>query len=220
MQVIVFGAAGGIGSRVVRALLADGHGVLGVVRRADAAEELLAAGAGARIVDVAADPLDGLLEGADAVAWALGARMATDGPQASGRIDRDGALRVIAAAESAGTPRWVHVSSLLADRPESGPPMLLPFLQAKGASDAHLASTDLDWTIVRPSGLADAPGTGLVSAAEHLGPEDWGAPMPPQVTRDDVAAVVVACLRSGLASRRAFDLTGGTTPIDAALAGL
>jgi uncharacterized protein YbjT (DUF2867 family) len=217
MRVVVFGAAGGVGSRVVRALLADGAQVLGVVRRTDAAEELVAQGAQALVLDVAVDPVEGVLEAGDAVVWALGARMATDGPEGSARIDRDGALRVLEAAEQAGVSRWVHVSSMLADRPELGPPMLVPFLQAKGVADARLASSDLDWTVVRPSGLGDGAGTGVISAAAQLGPADWGAPIPPQVMRDDVAEVVLACLREGLGSRRAFDVSGGTTPIAEAL---
>jgi uncharacterized protein YbjT (DUF2867 family) len=220
VRVVVFGAAGGIGSRVVRALLAGDHEVVGVVRRSDAAEELASLGAQARIVDVATDPVEDLFSGGESVVWALGARMATDGPEGSGRIDRDGALRVIGAAEAAGVARWVHISSMLADRPEAGTPMLVPFLQAKGASDAHLAGTSLAWTIVRPSGLGDAPGTGLVAAAEHLGPDAWGGPIPPQVMRDDVADVALACLLEGAAVQRAFDLSGGSTPIPDALAAL
>ena len=40
-----------------------------------------------------------------------------------------------------------------------------PYLEAKAQADAALAASDLDWTIVRPGGLTDEPGTGRVEVA-------------------------------------------------------
>jgi uncharacterized protein YbjT (DUF2867 family) len=108
------------------------------------------------------------------------------------------------------------VSSLRADDPESGPPLLLPFLRAKAVSDDAVRDSGLDWTVLRPSGLTDEPGTGRVQAAEHL----TFAARPPSLARDDLAAVVVAALTQHHTVGRSFDLTGGDTPIAAALAAL
>ena len=130
-----------------------------------------------------------VLQGADAVIWALGARFATDGPDGAVRIDGAGAQRAIAAAEAAGVRRWVQVSSLMADRPESGPPFLLPFLTAKGDADAALLAGPMTVTVLRPSGLTDEPGQGTVQAAEHLTPDDWGGDRSPMVSRQDVADI-------------------------------
>lgn len=218
MRVVVFGASGGVGSRVVDRLVAAGADVVGVVRRPDAADAVVAAGAQPVVLDILGGDARPVLEGADAVVWALGARFATDGPDGAVRIDGDAAQRVIAAAIETPVPRWVQVSSLLADRPEQGPPFLGPFLAAKGAADAALLASGLDVTVLRPSGLTDEPGVGTVQAAEHLEPEDWGGDRSPMVSRDDVAAIAVACVLDGLGSRRALDIVGGTTPIHDALA--
>ena len=218
MRVVVFGASGGVGSRAVASLVAGGHDVVGVVRRPGAVPDLEAAGARAVVADVVDSDLEPVLTGADAVIWALGARFATDGPDGAVRIDGAGAQRVIAAAAAAGVPRWVQVSSLMADRPESGPPFLLPFLTAKGAADQALLAGPMNVTVLRPSGLTDDAGEGTVLAAEHLTPDDWGGDRSPMVSRADIAAVAVACAVEGLGAGRAFDIVGGTTPIREALA--
>ena len=220
MRVVVFGAAGGVGSRILAALSTTGHDLVGVVRRSDALDGVRATGAEAVLLDVVDGDLTGALSGADAVIWCVGARFAADGPDGPARIDHDGAMRAVTAGVAAGVPRWVQVSSLMADRPEAGPPMLAPFLHAKGAVDDALRGTNLAWTVLRPAGLSDTPGTGTITAAEHLTPEAWGGGMPPQVSRDDVAAIATACAVDGLAIRRSCDLVGGSTPIAEALAAL
>lgn len=218
MRVVVFGASGGVGSRAVALLVAGGHEVVGVVRRTQAVGDLEAAGARAVVADVVDSDLAPVLEGADAVIWALGARFATDGPDGAVRIDGAGAQRAIAAAEASGVRRWVQVSSLMADRPESGPPFLLPFLTAKGSADAALLAGPMTVTVLRPSGLTDEPGEGTVRAAEHLTPDDWGGDRSPMVSRQDIAAIAVACAVDGLGAGRAYDIVGGSTPLLDALA--
>jgi uncharacterized protein YbjT (DUF2867 family) len=218
MRIVVFGASGGVGSRVLPLLVADGHQVVGVVRRAQAVADIEASGASAVVADVVDSDLAPVLAGADAVIWALGARFATDGPDGAARIDGAGALRAIGAAVAAGVPRWVQVSSLLADRPADGPPFLLPFLTAKGSADAALLAGPMSVTVLRPSGLTDDPGHGTVLAAERLTPEDWGGDRSPMVSRQDVAAIAVACAVEGLGAGRAYDIVGGATPIRDAIA--
>lgn len=213
MRIVVFGASGGVGSRVLPLLVAGGHEVVGVVRRSQAVADVEATGAGAVVADVVDSDLAPVLTGADAVIWALGARFATDGPDGAARIDGAGAQRAIESAVAVGVPRWVQVSSLLADRPGDGPPFLLPFLTAKGSADETLLAGPMSVTVLRPSGLTDDPGQGTVLAAEHLSPEDWGGDRSPMVSRQDVAAIAVACAVDGLGAGRALDIVGGSTPI-------
>jgi uncharacterized protein YbjT (DUF2867 family) len=70
----------------------------------------------------------------------------------------------------------------------------------------------LQWTIVRPGGLTDDPGTGRVTVGEEL---SRGS-----IARDDVAAVLAAALATPTTIGRAFDVISGTTPIEEALAAL
>ena len=93
--------------------------------------------------------------------------------------------------------------------PEDGSEGFGAYLQAKFEADEAVRASGLDYTIVRPGGLTDDPGTGLVSVAEHL---DRG-----QIPRADVAAVFAACLDEPATIGKSFDLISGDTPIAAAL---
>ncbi|MFD7511405.1 NAD(P)H-binding protein, partial [Streptomyces sp. NPDC059853] len=87
------------------------------------------------------------------------------------------------------------------------------YLRAKAAADADLrARTGLDWTILRPGRLTDAPGTGLVD----LSPD---APRG-EITRDDVAAVLAALLDTPATTGLTLNLVNGATAIPAAVARL
>ena len=60
-----------------------------------------------------------------------------------------------------------------------------PYADAKLAADQHLRGTGLDWTILGPGALTDAPATGAVALDPPYG----------EVSRGTVAQVVVATLR-------------------------
>jgi uncharacterized protein YbjT (DUF2867 family) len=214
MQVTVLGASGKVGRLLVPSLVEAGHDVVGVVRRTEAADEVAAAGARPVLLDLedeTADPA-AALSGSDVVVWVAGANIAT-GQEHSDRVDRDANLRIIAAAAAAGIPRWIQVSSLYADRIEAAPPMLQAFLRNKAVADEALVASDLDWSIVRAAGIADAEATGGFTAVrEGMG---YG-----QIHRPDLAAALTYMVSEGAASRRAFDLAGGTAPIGEALAAL
>jgi uncharacterized protein YbjT (DUF2867 family) len=102
------------------------------------------------------------------------------------------------------------VSSIGADRPGSAGDAMRPYLEAKAEADDHVRASGLDWTIVRPGSLTDDPGTGLVRVSRELGNR---GPVP----RDDVAAVLAACLTTPATIGQTFELFGGDTPIAEAL---
>lgn len=211
MRVVVLGAAGQTGRLVVERLVAAGGDVLGVVRSPQQAADLHEAGASAAqadLVQVAPTELAAIFEGADAAIWAAGAGYGGD-PEL---IDGDACIAAQQAADAAGASRWVQISSMYADRPDEGPPFMQPVLAAKNRSDTAVASTGLGWTVLRPGGLTDDVATGHVEIGTSL--------TSGTVPRADVAAVAAACLTSAAAACRAFDLVGGMTPIEAALAAL
>jgi uncharacterized protein YbjT (DUF2867 family) len=83
------------------------------------------------------------------------------------------------------------------------------YLRAKAEADEIVRSRDLDWTIVRPGGLTDAPATGSVRIAESTGRG--------QIPRDDVAEIVARLVVDGTAVRRQFEVISGDDPIADAL---
>jgi uncharacterized protein YbjT (DUF2867 family) len=88
------------------------------------------------------------------------------------------------------------------------------YIRAKGEAEDDLRRRGaLEWLILRPGRLTDDPGTGRVTLAE---PPIGHGP----VTRDDVAAVIVALLDARDVRRRTLDLLGGPTPVAEAVAAL
>ena len=77
------------------------------------------------------------------------------------------------------------VSAVGAEDPPDEDDVFGVYLRAKAEADAAVQESDREWTVVRPGGLTDDPGTGRVrlSAEPYRG----------RVPRDDVAAVLAGC---------------------------
>ena len=157
----------------------------------------------------AGDDITPLVAGADAVVFAAGAGPGS-GPERKRTVDYGGAVKLIEAAKANGVSRYVIVSSMGADDPSSAPEQMRPYQEAKAAADEALRDSGLDFTIVRPGMLTDDPGTGLVDAAPKLGRRG-------SIPRDDVAAVLLACLDEPSTIGKTFELLSGETPIDEAV---
>ncbi|MGW8379199.1 NAD(P)H-binding protein [Streptomyces sp. ODS28] len=218
MRTVIAGGHGQIALRLERLLAGRGDEVAGIIRRPEQASDLLAAGAEPVVCDLESASVEEVakhLEGADAAVFAAGA-----GPgSGAGRketVDRDAALLFADAAQRAGVRRFLVVSAMNADAhlegtPEGMDPVFATYLRAKGAADdAVRARDDLDWTVLRPGRLTDDTGTGLVRLGERTGRDE--------VTRDDVAAVLVALLDAPGTAGRTLEMIGGGTPIQEAVA--
>ncbi|WP_369268374.1 NAD(P)H-binding protein, partial [Streptomyces harbinensis] len=75
-----------------------------------------------------------------------------------------GAEPLVCDLESASVAELTrHLEGADEEPPAGTDPVFAAYLRAKAAADADLrARTSLDWTILRPGRLTDAPGTGLV----------------------------------------------------------
>jgi uncharacterized protein YbjT (DUF2867 family) len=212
VDILVAGGHGKIGLRLLRLLAADGHRARGLIRSADQSADLEAVGAEPVVLDLERDDVTAAARGADAIVFAAGAGPGS-GPERKRTVDLGGALKMIDAAKQNGVRRYVIVSSMGADDPPPGNEAMAPYLQAKAAADAALVESGLDYTIVRPGGLTDEPGTGLIDAAPKLGRHG-------QVPRDDVAATLLAVLEAPNTIGKTFELLAGARPIREALAAL
>jgi uncharacterized protein YbjT (DUF2867 family) len=215
MDVAIAGGHGQVALRLARLLTDAGHRVRALVRNPDHAPDVAAAGAEAIVVDleeVTDDDLAAEIVGADAVVFAAGAGPGS-GPERKRTVDYGGAVKLVDAASAAGIDRYVMISSIGADRPEAGQGPMRAYLQAKADADEAVADSGLQWTIVRPGSLTDDPGTGRVSLSPGHGHRG-------RIPRDDVAAVVAACLENPTTVGLAFEALAGDTPIPHALADL
>ena len=88
-----------------------------------------------------------------------------------------------------------------------------PYYEAKHDADLAVEASGLNYTIVRPGGLTDDAGVGLVTLGDTV---DRGS-----ISREDVAAVIVAALYDPRTIGHAWELVTGeksiTDAIDAAL---
>ncbi|HSD80252.1 MAG TPA: SDR family oxidoreductase [Solirubrobacteraceae bacterium] len=215
MDVVVAGGHGKVALRLERLLAAGGHRARGIVRNGAHAADLEALGAEAVVLDLeraAVEDAAAVLEGADAAVFAAGAGPGS-GPERKRTVDLGAAVKLLEACGRAGVRRYVVVSSIGAHDPASGGPQMRPYLEAKAEADRAVMAGGLDWTIVRPGGLTDDPGTGRVRIETEMGHRG-------RVPRDDVAATLLAVLETPATIGMAFELFAGDTPIAEALARL
>ncbi len=212
MVVTVLGSSGRTGRHLVRLLVRQGHQVRAGVRDGRRKEAVAGLGATPVIADLCVQPdeLVDVFTGSEVVITAAGA--ADPAPAAVALVDRDGATKAVRAAERAAVRRYIQLSAQFADAPDQGDRLVRSFLYAKQVSDAALRRSTLVWTVVRAGTLTDEPGTGRVTVAGHLNAG--------RVPRQDVAAVIAACLREPRTENRGFDLHSGRVPVPAALAAL
>jgi len=214
MDIVIAGGHGQIALRLARLLSARGERVRSLIRKPDHAADVSAAGAEAVEFDLeerSAGELAAVVRGADAVVFAAGAGPGS-GVERKRTVDLGAAVKLIDAARAARVRRYVMVSSIGADDPAAGGEAMRPYLEAKAEADAALVSSGLDYTIVRPGPLTNDPGTSKVTVGPDVARAD--------VTREDVAAVIVGALDEPRTVGKTFVLVNGDTPIPSALAQL
>jgi uncharacterized protein YbjT (DUF2867 family) len=208
MDVVVAGGHGQIGLRLLRLLAENGHRPRGLVRNAEHVRDLADVGAEAVLCDMEElDDLSGCCAGADAVVFAAGAGPGS-GAERKRTVDYEAAVKLI----DAGVRRYAMVSAISAGRPQEWSEPMRPYYEAKANADERLAASGLDYTIVRPGGLTDDPGTGRVTVGTEL---ERGS-----IPRDDVAAVLLAVLETPSSIGNTFELVSGDTPVEDAVRGL
>jgi len=213
MRVVIAGGHGQIALHLEQMLADRGDLPVGIVRNPKYEGDLKQVGASAVVLDLENSSVEQIAEvvtGADAVVFAAGAGPGS-GAARKLTVDRDAALLLADAAAAAGVRRYVMVSSYGADNHDpTSTDVFQVYLRAKSEADAAIRARDLDWTIVRPGGLTNTPGTGRVEIGESVGRGS--------IPREDVAAVLLRTLELPLTVGKQFEVIAGTTPILDALA--
>ena len=122
-------------------------------------------------------------------------------------------MKLIDAAQRAGIRRYVMVSSIGAHDPEAGPSRCARTCARRPKPTRRSSPSGLDHTIVRPGSLSDDPGTGPRHLSTDLGNR---GPIP----RDDVAAVLAACLDVPETIGLTFEAFAGDQEVDLAVRAL
>ena len=212
MDVVVAGGHGQIALRLERLLADRGDTVRALVRNREHFDDVSAAGAQPVLADLEGDvELGPAVAGADAVVFAAGAGPGS-GSERKRTMDLGGAVKLIEAAKGGGIARYVIVSAMGAGDPSvAAGTEFGDYLQAKADADQAVRDSGLDYTIVRPGGLTNDPGTGSIDLAEQLGRRG-------QIARDDVAATLAEVLQTPSTIGTTFEVLAGETPIAEAVA--
>ncbi len=209
-MILVTGGTGFVGSRVVHALRAENRDVRCLVRRPKAAESLRAWGcelAPGDVTDRAS--LDRAVTGCDAVVHLVS--IIAGSAEAFERVMIAGTRNLLAAAEEAGTRRFVLMSALGASEETKG---LVPYYGAKWAMEEATRRSGIEHVIFRPSFVFGRNGGVLPLFVRQV---RW-SPVTPVVGDgkrrlqpiwiDDVAAFVARAVDSPEAASRTFELGG------------
>jgi uncharacterized protein YbjT (DUF2867 family) len=213
MRIVIAGAHGQIGLRLLRLLAARGDHVLGLIRNPDHAADIAEAGGEPVVCDLeraSTDEVAGAVGRVDVAVFAAGAGPGS-GAERKLTMDRDGAIKLLQAT-AAGAARYLIVSSVGAESPPAGDDVFEVYLRAKAEADAAVTASDRAWVIIRPGPLTNDPGTERVRIETE--------PFRDAVTRDDVAAVFAGVIADPELDRRILYLANGDTPISDALRAL
>jgi nucleoside-diphosphate-sugar epimerase len=205
MIVLVAGAHGRLGSRVVALLLSRGHRVRALVRTDAQAAALRDAGADAVVADLRGD-VEWTADGCDAAVFAAGARHRAE----LGSIDAGGAAKLAEAADRYELTRFLLPSVIGADRPDRRDGGVREFLEAKQHAERRLARLALPWTILRFGRLTENPGTGLVDTLVRPG-------APVTMSRDDAALAIAEALARPHLAHQLVNVVDGDRPVADAL---
>ncbi|SCY84390.1 NAD(P)H-binding [Paenibacillus polysaccharolyticus] len=211
MNVLVIGANGQIGKHLVEQLAQEGkHQVTAMIRKPEQADALKELGAQVVMGDLegTVDEIAEAMKDQNAIVFTAGSGGST-GPDKTLLIDLDGAVKTMEAAEKQGISRYILVSAYGADQRSKWPEEIKPYYVAKHFADRALFASDLNYTIIRPGGLKNEPGTGRVAVGTDL--------KPGSIAREDVARVIAASLQEEKTYRMAFDLIAGDHAVSDAL---
>ena len=189
MDITIIGGHGSIAMLLHPLLSANGHHVRGVIRNKEQADELKAAGAEPVICDIEQqDDISEAVGDVDAVLFAAGAGPGS-GAARKWTVDRDGAIKLIKAAQKNGINRYVMISAMGTTGEISHEnDVFETYLKAKAQADGALRNSGLDYTIIKPGRLTDDKGTGKIMLGSHV---ERG-----EIPRADVASVLAEVFES------------------------
>jgi uncharacterized protein YbjT (DUF2867 family) len=197
-MIVVIGASGKVGSRVVRALRERGAPVRALVRARERGAAAEAAGAEIAIGDASdADALDAALAGAQRVFWAL--------PAVPEQAELE--TNVVDAVVRAGSPPAVKLSVIAAD-----PSSPVRFIAAHGWIEDLLGEAGVPHTLLRPNDFMQNAFAWAPMFADGTVPLPAADARIASVDADDVAAAAVAALTDDARAGSTYALTGPDAP--------
>ncbi|EPR68455.1 SDR family oxidoreductase [Cyclobacterium qasimii] len=208
-KVLIIGANGSIG-RILSEKLKDNpdYTPVAMVREESQVEHFKNKGIDTVIADLEQD-FGHALQGIDKVIFAAGSGAKT-GKDKTELVDKKGAIKSVDFSIKYGVRKFVMLSSRGAENAEKADESMQHYLLAKKAADEHLKATNLPYAIVRPGSLTDGPYTGEIKIADIFNEKG-------DISRADVAAVLIHMLDHGIDGKQVFEILGGKVDIEDAV---
>ena len=124
-------------------------------------------------------------------------------------VDQEGAKKLIDAGKRTKVKKFVMLSSMGADNPESSD-TLKDYLKAKQNADTYLRESNMPYSIVRPGALNNEKGKGKIELSSKLNKSG-------EISRDDVAQTLVHALHDTAAVNNTFEIIAGEILIGEAI---
>lgn len=179
MNILVAGATGKTGLRLIKELKSRGHTPIALVRESSETSGL-PSGVTQRRGDLTDLPED-VCADCEVIVFAAGSGGNTS-EEMTNKVDRGGAIKLVDLAAKASVKRFVMLSTVGAENPPAES-KLRNYLEAKHDADEHLKSSGLVYAIVRPVSLTDDDGNRDIIYGDAVDENGKAA-------RGDVAAVL------------------------------
>jgi len=190
MKIVIFGATGKTGIELVKQAIDKGHHVTAFIRNPDRLEI-----EDKNITLVTGDVFDPIsvsqaIKGQDAVICALG----SGSDLSKTTVRTAGTNNIIKSMNDHKIKRFIAVSAMGVGESWKNLSLLNKFFFAvllkssredHEAQEAAIIASDLEWTIVRPSGLTEKPLTGVYEVGENISAKTS------QIARADVADMIL-----------------------------
>jgi len=208
-MILVVGATGQVGGRVVRQLAAGDMPVRAMVRPgADAAKVKPLTDAGATVFEGDLKDATSLRKACEGVATVVSTASATISRGAGDSIDtvdRDGQLRLVDAAREGGVRHFIYLS--FSGNVQGG----FPLHEAKRGVEARLKDSGLPYTILRPSFFMEvwlSPHAGFDPAGGTVRVYGSGDSPVSLISLADVAAYLTGCVGNPAVLNETIELGG------------
>lgn len=211
-NVLVIGANGTTGRMVIDQLAKkSAYYAMGMVRKEEQKETIEQLG-GLPVMGNLEEDFSSAYKDVDVVIFAAGSGGNT-GPDKTKSVDKDGAIKAIDYAKAHGVKKFIMLSALGAGDPSQldVDESMEVYYDAKHAADVHLEQSGLTYTIVRPGALTDDEAKGTIRAADVLEDRDG------EITRADVAAVLVQAIEMDGLNNKAIEILNDETDMVTAL---
>ncbi|HEY3962178.1 MAG TPA: complex I NDUFA9 subunit family protein [Gaiellaceae bacterium] len=209
MKILVTGATGFVGPKIVHALRADGRDVRALVRRPERATRLRDLGVELAVGDVT-DP-DSLVAAASGCTHVVHlVAIITGKPATFDLVMAQGTRNLVDAARVAGVQRFVLMSALGAEQSQ----VAVPYYRAKQAMEQTVRTSGLDHIIFRPSFVFGRDGGALPTFIRQVRYSPVVTVIGPGLQRsqpiwvDDVAAYFAASIELPDAAGHTYELGG------------